>query len=87
MTSEIVVGLLGVAVTLNVAAIAALGWLINFVIRLDTGQTASRMRMAHDLALQARADHREMAARLDRIEDRLNAAQVVTYRPRRHHDE
>ena len=88
MSNEFVIGLLGVAVTLNVAAIAALGWLINFTIGLDRSQTASRHAMASDLALRTDNYRQELATRLDRIEDRLNASQVITYRPRSlHHGE
>jgi hypothetical protein len=45
------------------------------------------MAMAADLAAMSRAAHNEMTVRLDRIEDRLNASQVITYRPWRANDE
>lgn len=60
MTADVIIGLLGVAVTADVAAIAALGWLINFVVRLDARQSQQRAEMAT-----------ELQHRMDRLEDRL----------------
>lgn len=68
MTDQFAIGLLSIAATLDVAAIAAFGWLIKLALQLDRQQTTWRHEMRNDLQNWLNRAEDGLTRRVERLE-------------------